>query len=74
MSGGAHAAACKDIGEGVKHIAAHLLGAPVSELQLRDVRNLLGVGCELDYLRRQAERLGVDELLKEVEATHESDE
>jgi len=45
-----------------------------SELQLRDVRNLLGVGCEVDYLRRQAERLGVDELLKEVEATHESDE
>ena len=36
MSGGAVAAACKDIGERVKHIAAHLLGAPVSELQLRD--------------------------------------
>jgi carbon-monoxide dehydrogenase large subunit len=36
MSGGAVAAACKDIGERVKHIAAHLLGAPASELQLRD--------------------------------------
>ena len=35
-----------------------------SELQLRDVRNLLAEGCEIEYLRRQAERLGVDELLE----------
>ncbi|HVF29278.1 MAG TPA: nucleotidyltransferase [Pyrinomonadaceae bacterium] len=45
-----------------------------SELQLRDVRNLLASGCELEYLRRQAERLGVKELLKEVETTNEPGE
>jgi len=36
MSGGAVAAACKDIAERVKHIAGHLLGAPPGELQLKD--------------------------------------
>lgn len=36
MSGGAVAAACQDIGERVKHIAGHLLGARPEELQLRD--------------------------------------
>lgn len=45
-----------------------------SELPLRDVRNLLAVGCEVDYLRRQAERLGMDELLMEAETTDESNE
>lgn len=45
-----------------------------SELQLRDVQNLLAVGCDVEYLRRQAERLGVKELLKEVETRNESDE
>ena len=45
-----------------------------SELQLRDVRNLLAVGCDVEYLRRQAERLGVKELLREVETTDASDE
>jgi aerobic carbon-monoxide dehydrogenase large subunit len=36
MSGGAVAAACKEIGERVKHIAGHLLGAPSAELRLKD--------------------------------------
>ncbi len=36
MSGGAVAAACKEIGKRVKHIAGHLLGAPPEELELRD--------------------------------------
>ena len=36
MSGGAVATACRDIGERVKHIAGHLLGAKPEELQLRD--------------------------------------
>ena len=36
MSGGAVAAACKDIGERVKHIAGHLLGASPQDLKLRD--------------------------------------
>lgn len=45
-----------------------------SELQLRDVRNLLAAGCDVEYLRRQAERLGVDELFAEVETTDAADE
>ena len=36
MSGGAVATACKEIGERVKHIAAHLLGASPADLTLRD--------------------------------------
>src|SRR5262245_54133291 len=44
-----------------------------SELQLRDVRNLLAVECDLEYLRRQAKRLGVDKLLTEVENIDASD-
>ena len=41
MSGGAVAAACTDIGERVKHIAGHLLGASPGDLQLRDGEVLL---------------------------------
>ena len=36
MSGGAVATACREIGERVKHIAGHLLGAPAAELELKD--------------------------------------
>ncbi len=36
MSGGAVASACREIGERVKHIAGHLLGAAPAELELRD--------------------------------------
>jgi hypothetical protein len=45
-----------------------------SELQLRDVRNLLAGECDVEYLRRQAQRLGIDELLTEVVTTEASDE
>jgi len=38
-----------------------------SEMQFRDVRNLLAGECDIEYLRRQANQLGVDELLTEVE-------
>ena len=38
-----------------------------SEMQLRDVRNLLEGDCDTDYLRTRAELLGVDALLAEVE-------
>ena len=37
-----------------------------SEMQLRDVRNLLMPECEMDYLRSRAQMLGVDYLLNEV--------
>ena len=37
-----------------------------SELQLRDVSNLLTAGCDQAYLRSRAEMLGVDQLLGEV--------
>ena len=37
-----------------------------SELQLRDVRNLLGPDCDVVYLRSRAKTLGLDELLTEV--------
>lgn len=37
-----------------------------SEMQLRDVKNLLDPGCDKLYLRSRAERLGVEELLVEV--------
>ena len=34
-----------------------------SELQLRDVRNLLSGGCDMDYINIRAKTLGVTELL-----------
>jgi len=37
-----------------------------SELQLRDVTNLLGRDCDMTYLRSHAEMLGLDELLTEA--------
>jgi hypothetical protein len=37
-----------------------------SELQLRDVTNLLGRECDAIYLRSRAEALGLEELLKEL--------
>ena len=37
-----------------------------SEIQLRDVRNLLASDCDLAYLRNRAGSLGVNELLEEV--------
>ena len=36
------------------------------ELQLRDVRNLLGPECDVVHLQSRAQMLGVDELLREV--------
>jgi hypothetical protein len=42
-----------------------------SEMQLRDVRNLLVSDCDRDYLKSCAQRLGVDELLQEVTAENE---
>jgi hypothetical protein len=37
-----------------------------SEMQLRDVRNLLDADCDMDYLRSRAKTLRVDELLEEL--------
>lgn len=37
-----------------------------SELQLRDVRNLLRLDCDHNYLRSRAQILGVQELLEEI--------
>jgi predicted nucleotidyltransferase len=37
-----------------------------SELQLGDVKNLVGPDCDMIYLQSRAERLGLDELLREV--------
>lgn len=37
-----------------------------SEMQLRDVRNLLAPECELDYLHSRAQQLGIADLLREV--------
>ena len=42
-----------------------------SEMQLRDVRNLLGRDCDLDYLRAWAEELTVKETLESLLNTHE---
>lgn len=39
-----------------------------SELQLRDVKNLLTVDCDMSYLQSRAEDLGVKALLMEVSA------
>ena len=35
-------------------------------MQLRDVRNLLSAGCEMQYLRSRAHMMGVEELLEEL--------
>jgi hypothetical protein len=40
-----------------------------SEMQLRDVKNLLASDCDEGYLRSHAKALGVDDLLEEVLAT-----
>jgi hypothetical protein len=37
-----------------------------SEMQLRDVRNLLSTDCDMEYLRSRAKKLNVDELLEEL--------
>lgn len=37
-----------------------------SEMQLKDVRNLLTGDCDLDYLHSRAQQLGIEFLLKEV--------
>jgi len=42
-----------------------------SELQLRDVRNLLSSDCDMPYLFSRAEELGVKALLDEIIGTHE---
>jgi len=42
-----------------------------SELQLRDVRNLLASECDLDYMYSRAENLGIKPLLDEVIETNE---
>jgi C-terminal processing protease CtpA/Prc len=42
-----------------------------SEVQLRDVRNLLSADCDMNYLHSRAEILGVDKLMKEAFADYE---
>lgn len=42
-----------------------------SEMQLRDVHNILTSECDLEYLQSRAQELGVAELLKEVLKAHE---
>ena len=42
-----------------------------SELQLRDVRNLLSSDCDMPYLFSRAENLGVKPLLEEIVGAHE---
>lgn len=42
-----------------------------SELQLRDVKNLLTVDCDMPYLYSRGEQLGVKALLMEVLPSHE---
>lgn len=42
-----------------------------SELQLRDVKNLLSPDCDMPYLYSRAENLGVKSLLEEIVDTHE---
>lgn len=37
-----------------------------SEMQLRDVRNLITAECDADYLRSRAQQIGVMELLEEA--------
>lgn len=42
-----------------------------SEMQLRDVNNLLVPECDLEYLQSRAKTLGVTDLLNEALAAHE---
>lgn len=42
-----------------------------SEVQLRDVRNLLAAGCDIDYVRSWAGGLSVTETLEFILNTHE---
>jgi hypothetical protein len=42
-----------------------------SEMQLRDVRNLLSADCDMGYLRSRAKTLGVEKLMEEVLAGNE---
>jgi hypothetical protein len=42
-----------------------------SEMQLRDVRNLLAAVCDIDYLRKWAEDLSVKETLESLLNSHE---
>jgi hypothetical protein len=42
-----------------------------SEMQLRDVRNLVAGDCDEDYLQTRAAALGISPLLKEVLEQHE---
>ena len=42
-----------------------------SELQFRDIKNLLSSDCDLSYLQSRAEMLGVKPLLMEFLKTHE---
>ena len=42
-----------------------------SELQFRDVKNLLSPDCDMPYLYSRAEELGVKSLLKEMAGAHE---
>ncbi len=44
-----------------------------SEMQLRDVRNLLAAECDAVYLRSRAQMLGVDELLEEMLCAHHNE-
>jgi len=37
-----------------------------SEMQLRDVHNLLSTDCDMEYLRSRAKTLNVDSLLEEL--------
>jgi hypothetical protein len=46
-------------------------GDSKSEIQLRDVSNLLTFDCDMAYLNSRAEDLGVKELLMEVLRSHE---
>jgi len=45
--------------------------ASKSELQLRDVKNLLTIDCDMSYVYSRAEELGVKALLIEVSAKYE---
>jgi hypothetical protein len=42
-----------------------------SELQFRDVKNLLSPDCDMSYLHSRAESLGIKSLLEEIVGAHE---
>ncbi len=42
-----------------------------SEMQMRDVRNLLTPDCDMGYIQSRAQALGVDKLLLEVQSRNE---